>query len=180
MSNGERMTKVDTQPIDADEKKVIHELERNSNESIDTIAKKCGFSRQKVWRIIHKLENNKTIWGYHAVVDREKLLLKSYIMLIKKTNRPIRELLDTILSRDIEKRATELEINIYASIYLHGCYDWILVFAAQDIKQAKKFCEEFNRLYHNHVSETYLLEEIFPVKYSGIENPNLKKLKDII
>jgi len=51
---------------------VIEQLQRNSNESIDKIAKTCGFSRQKVWRIIKRLENNKTIWGYTAVPDKEK------------------------------------------------------------------------------------------------------------
>ena len=83
MFTGESMPNDDIEPVD-DEKKVMHELEYNANESIDVIAKKCGFSRQKVWRIKKKLESNKTIWGYHAVVDHEKLHQKSYIMLIKK------------------------------------------------------------------------------------------------
>ena len=63
------MPKNSREQIDADEKKVIKELQKNSKESSDKIAKKCGFSRQKVWRIIKKLEKNKTIWGYFAVVD---------------------------------------------------------------------------------------------------------------
>ena len=55
------MPKNSSEQIDVDEKKVIRELQRNSKESIDKIAKKCGFSRQKVWRIIKRLEKNKTI-----------------------------------------------------------------------------------------------------------------------
>ena len=56
------MPKSSKKQIDADEKKVKRELKKNSKESIDKIAKKCEFSRQKVWRIIKRLEKNKTIW----------------------------------------------------------------------------------------------------------------------
>ena len=77
------MPKSSRKQIDNDEKKILRELQKNSKESIDKIAKKCSFSRQKVWRIIKRLENNKTIWGYHAVVDNEKINMKSYILLIK-------------------------------------------------------------------------------------------------
>ena len=51
------------EPITEDEKKVLDALEKNGKESIDDIAKRCKFSRQKVWRIIKHFEENKTIWG---------------------------------------------------------------------------------------------------------------------
>ena len=90
------MSKNSREQIDADEKKVIRELQKNSKESIDKIAKRCGFSRQKVWRIIKRLEKNKTIWGYYAVVDNEKLDMKRYIMLIKRSNKPIMDAINLI------------------------------------------------------------------------------------
>ena len=46
-----------------DEEKILEILQTHAKASIDDIAKKCGFSRQKVWRIIKKLEEEKTIWG---------------------------------------------------------------------------------------------------------------------
>ena len=42
------MPKSSKEQIDFDEKKVIKELQKNSKESIDKIAKKCGFSRKQV------------------------------------------------------------------------------------------------------------------------------------
>ncbi len=56
------MAKSSKKQIYEDELKVIVELQKNSNENIGAIAKKCGFSRQKAWRIIKELEENKTIW----------------------------------------------------------------------------------------------------------------------
>lgn len=174
------MAKVSLEQITNDEKKVIQELEEHAKDSIDTIAKRCRVLRQKVWRIIKKLEGNQTIWGYHAVVDTEQLNLKNYYLLIKKSNQPMSSILDTIFSRDIEKNAKEVGVHIYESIYLHGFFDWIVMFTATDIKHAKKFSEQFNRMYHSYVSESFLIEQIFPIKICGIQNLNMKKLKEII
>ena len=50
------MTKSSKDLIDQDEKKIISELVKNSKENIDTIAKHCGFSAQKVRRVIKQME----------------------------------------------------------------------------------------------------------------------------
>ena len=50
------MSKSSRDQIDKDEKKLLYELVKNSNESIETNAKHCGFSRQKTWRFIKQLE----------------------------------------------------------------------------------------------------------------------------
>ena len=174
------MPKVSAKQIDRDEKKVIFELQKNSKESIDAIAKKCGFSRQKVWRIIKRLEKNKTIWGYHAVVDNEKFDANNYIVLIKKTNYPITELAEKIINRKIEDMAYDIGVIIECSDYLHGHFDWAINFTAGNIKDAKKFCELLNKIYQNHISELLLIEKIFTVKRCGVTNPNVDRLKEFI
>ena len=85
------MAKSSKKQIYEDELKVIAELQKNGKESIESIAKKCGFSRQKAWRIIKGLEENKTIWGYAAIVNEEKQRLKRYMILIKRTTLPLDE-----------------------------------------------------------------------------------------
>ena len=71
--NGDNlMTKTSKENIKKDEKRIIECIMKNSNESVNAIANRCGFSRQKVWRIINRLEKSHTIWGYTAVVDGEK------------------------------------------------------------------------------------------------------------
>ena len=171
------MVKTSKQQIDTDEKKIIRELQKNSKESIEKIAKNCGFSRQKVWRVIKRLENNKTIWGYSAIVDNEKLDLRHYLILIKKSIKPVQETADIIISREIERDADEIGITIHDSHYLHGCYDWQICFTAENIKKAKRFCEVLNTTYAPNIKELELLEIIFPVKEGGIQNPHLEKLR---
>jgi DNA-binding Lrp family transcriptional regulator len=174
------MAKVSAKQIDIDERKVIAVLQKNAKESIDSIAADCGFSRQKVWRIIKRLEKNKTIWGYHAVVDSDKIQMKRYLLLIRKTTEPVKELAEIIISRGIEKYAQEVGVYLEDSQYLHGMYDWEMCFSAKDIKQAKQFCETLNKVYHKYIKELFLLERIFPVKLCGLQNPNIMKLKGFV
>ena len=175
-----RMAKRSKEQVEKDEKKVIIKLQSKAKESIDDLAEECGFSGPKLRRIINNLEEKGIIWGYHAVTDFDKIGLSEYVLLIKKTNRPLDKLAEKIINRDIEKFAEKMDIIIGSSNYLHGLYDWILCFAAEDLRQAKKFDSEFLKYFKEYVQETQLLENIFPVKRSGIENPRIKDLKDFI
>jgi len=83
------MSKSSTQQLVKDEQKILDVLKTNANENTDIIAKKCRFSRQKVRRIIKKLEKNKAIWGYTAVCDDESYNLKHFTMLTKRTKYPL-------------------------------------------------------------------------------------------
>lgn len=172
------MAKSSTKQIEKDEKKILKELSKNANKSINDIAKTCGFSRQKVWRIINNLEKNKTIWGYTAVIDQEKLNKKRFLMLMKRSNKPIsKELLDLILSRNLANEVRKTGLEITNSIYTNGLYDWIVSFNAANIIEAKSLVEKFNKLFEGYILEVHLLEEMFSTVSNGIENPDIKKLK---
>ena len=172
------MPKSSRKQIDEDEKKVIKEMQKNAKEGIDKIAKRCGFSRQKIWRIIKRLEKNKTIWGYNAVVDDDKLGLKRYIMLIKKAPQPLGDTVNKIIDLTMHKKGKEIGVDILCSTYLHGKYDWMFIFSAKDIKSVKKFNEILTREYENVISEVDIMEYIFSIKKCGITNPEVKKLKE--
>lgn len=172
------MAKSSKKQIDQDEKKVIEQLQRNSNESIDKIAKQCGFSRQKVWRIIKRLESNKTIWGYTAVPDKEKQGVRHYFLLIRRSNEPISGAVDELISGFKKSAAKNLGVYVRTACVLHGSYDFILCFTAKDISVAKKFIEFINKRYSAIIRETILLEDIFSIKICGMLNPKLDELKD--
>ena len=175
------MVKWSKKQIYEDELKVIAELEKNAKENIDVIAKNCGCSRQKVWKIIKRLEENKTIWGYATIVNEEKQGLKSYMILIKKTSLPIDEkLADKIISRKLEQSASEAGIKIEHSMFTHGTFDWVICFKAKDMKHAKKFNEIVNKTYWGYIGEVQMLEILFPIRKQGILNPEIEKLKKFL
>jgi DNA-binding Lrp family transcriptional regulator len=167
--------------IEKDEIKIISELRKNARESIDKIAHRCKFSRQKVWRIMNKLEESKKVWGYAAVTDDEKLGLKKFFILIKRTTTPLsNELAEKIISREIEKKAQEDGILVDSSFFVHGKYDWVICFTAKNIKHAKKFSDLLQKGYHGYIAEIILLENLFPIRYNGIINPHKELLKEFI
>ena len=173
------MAKNSAKQIIEDEKKIVRELSTNANKSINEIAKTCGFSRQKVWRIIKNLEKNNTIWGYTAVVDEEKQDLKSYMILIKRSIQPIDNgIIDRIIDRELVDASDKLHIRIKHSLYASGAYDWIICFNAFDLKNAKKFVEIVAKLFEGYISDIHLIEELFAAQKCGIVNPEIEKLKD--
>ena len=173
------MPKSSNEQIEKDEKKILEELKINANKSINDIAKTCGFSRQKVWRIVKNLEKNNTIWGYTAILDNQKLGKKRYQMLLKRSHQPVtKELLNHILDRKLKEKAKEMGVEYIDSIYANGYYDWILTFLADDLKSAKKVVELYKKLYEGLFSEIRLNEELFVMQKCGMDNPEIEKLKD--
>jgi DNA-binding Lrp family transcriptional regulator len=167
------MAKTSKKQIKEDEHKIIAELQKNAKESIDIIAKKCGFSRQKVWRIIKRLEKNKTIWGYTAIVDDEKLGLKRYIILIKRNNVPLpSEKIDLIVNRAIRSEMHQLGINTDCSYFIHGPFDWAISITARGIIDVKRFTEGFSRSFKDYISDIQIMDVILPLEQSGIDNPH--------
>ena len=156
------MAKSSKKQIYEDDLKVVAELQKNAKENIEVISKNCGFSRQKTWRIIKRLEEDRTIWGYAAVVNEEKQGLKRYMILIKRTTLPIDEkLVNKIITRQLEKQASEIDIKIESSMFTHGTFDWVICFRAKDMMHAKKFSEIINKTYWGYIGEAHMMEALF-------------------
>lgn len=175
------MAKSSKQQIVEDEMKVLGELIKNSKENIDLIAKYCGFSRQKVWRIIKQLETKGFIWGYTAIFDEMKVGLNHYTLLVKRSTKQIKEeTIAMIVERKMERFAKELGVTIESSCYVHGGYDWILTFTAKDIKQAKRFSDALVALHPDVISEMQIVQTLMFIKKQYILNPERKKLKEFL
>lgn len=164
--------------IDEDEKKLLSILRQNSGDTIENMAKKCGFSRQKVWRIQKRLEKNNTIWGYTAVVGEEKLYKKRYMMLVKRSLKPIGDAINKITELTAGKKGEEIGIDVLSVGYMHGEYDAAIVFTADGIKNAKKFKEIMTREVPNMINKIEILEYVFLLRDGGITNPEIEKMRE--
>ncbi len=174
------MPKISKAEIFEDEKKVMRALQQDARQSIDIIAKDCGFSRQKVWRIMKRLEDQKIIWGYHAVVEDETFTHNRYYVLVKRTPQYVTDkTLDIITTRELKEKMEEMDIYLEDSHFIHGSYDWLLSMTAKDIRQVKKFTETFNKMFKDYVQKIDILEVIFPISKNGIQNPNVEDFKNI-
>jgi DNA-binding Lrp family transcriptional regulator len=149
-----------------DEKEIMMELQKNSNESLDVLAKRVGFSRQKIWRIVNRLEAAHSIWGNTAILDESELGFKHFTALIKRPG------------EKLENVYTGGMLSIESSYYVQGEYDWVITFAAKDIFIAKKFCREIEQSgLHTQVT---LLETLHVSQKQYVKNPDAKKLKELL
>jgi len=166
--------------ITGDEAQVLALLERHAKESIDEIAKQCGFSRQKVWRIIKLLEERKIIWEYTAVVDGTARNLKHFMILIKRNSTPLdQDVRKEIILRKIDDFPEGL-VKIEDIYFTHGIADWVLTFYAPDIVSAKKYVDlTFNR-FSKYIQEYSIVETLVTVRKMGLKNPQISKLIEYI
>jgi DNA-binding Lrp family transcriptional regulator len=175
------MVKSSTEQINNHKMKILAELRKNSNEHIDMIAKNCGVSKQKVSRIIKQMEKDQMIWGYTAVFDENKIGLNHFILMLKRTSKQLKEgAIDRIISRRAEDLLIELGGTIESSAYVHGDYDWVVTFAAENIVQAKKYCDTLIQLHPGEIEKMTLLQTMMFIKKQYVLNPDRKKLKDFI
>ncbi|MCU0850391.1 MAG: Lrp/AsnC family transcriptional regulator [Candidatus Thermoplasmatota archaeon] len=175
------MSKSSKDQMGLDEKKVLSELVKNSNKNIETIAKLVGFSKQKTWRIIKRLESKELIWGYTAIFDEEKMGLKHFMVLIKRSMKRLDEsTINKIVSRKLEDVIKELGITIESSSYVHGDFDWILTFTAKDIVQAKKFSDALVMFHPGVIDNISIVETLIYIKKHYILNPEKARLKEFL
>ena len=168
------MAKTSLEKQKKDEKRVISELIRNGNARIDEIAKKLGFSRQKVWRFKKRLEKTKAIWGYTAVVDPEKTETEKHFVFIKWNVQQMDKDTLNILS----KGNIDSGFSIESSYFLHGMFDWLFIVSVKDIVELKKFCSGLHTTFPGHISEIQTIEVLVPVRVHNVDNPGSKKIFD--
>ncbi len=178
---GRFMTKINKKQIDEEEQKIVIELQKNATENINSIAKRCKLSNQKVRRKIHQLEESNMIWGYSTIIDEQKMGLKHFVLLVKRSNRKIEEeTIDQIISRKIEELCTQLGITIESSFYVHGEYDWVITFTANDIVQARKFADTLSLLNKGVIEKMLILQTLIFIRKQYILNPERMKLKEFL
>jgi len=174
------MSRSSVKQIEEDEQIIIQELMKDSRQSPQEIAEHCRFSRQKVWRIMNKLEENNKVWGYTAVVDDDNVGRKTYFALLK-AKAPFHDKIDLIIKNiKDQKKGLETKHNIYllGSYYLNGVYDWLVIFSAENISHAKRYQGAAQKEYGEFLERIDLMESVFPLIKFGKINPNIEQLKE--
>jgi DNA-binding Lrp family transcriptional regulator len=163
------------------EDKILKELQRNCRKNLDEIGKKCGCSRYKVGRFIKKLEDENMILGYSAILNPLKSKNKHFILLIKRTSEPIDE--DLLKRLPLSSRVDMIpdqKNELLDTYYVHGKYDWVLTFLAEDLTDAKEFCNKIFKYFHKYIEQLDLLETVGPLRKNGFRIPGDEKIAKIL
>jgi DNA-binding Lrp family transcriptional regulator len=167
--------------LNQDEKKILLALQKNSKDSINSIAKLCGFSRQKTQRIITQLEEDHVIWGYATITDEKKQGLLKYILLVKRSMKKIsKETAEKIAFLQYDEEYVKQGITIESSYLIHGEYDWMILFTAQNLRDAKKFSTMLIENYPNIIAKVNLMQILHSAKAHYIVSPTPELLLDFL
>lgn len=167
------MAKTSKENIAKDEQKILDHLYADAHSSLDIIAKKCGFSNQKVWRTVKNLEQRGTIWGYTTISDDKDTSKIHFTILFKRTSKPIDETITTAFLHNPFKTQLPEKIQLETIEYTHGPYDGVMTFYADSLRTAKKFTESMLAHFQGYFSEINLLESLIVFQRSGIKNPHI-------
>jgi DNA-binding Lrp family transcriptional regulator len=167
--------------IEEDTLRLLVALQKNAKENINTIARQCHMSKERCIRTIKHLEKNHTIWGYTAIVDDQDPHVKKFVVLVRRTIKKFDEhALDEIVSTQFRNVYSPLGVTIESSYYIHGDYNWMVIFTAPDLIQAKKFSKILFDFYPGIAAKVDLMQIIFTNKAYYIPNPDQTKLKEYI
>ncbi len=164
-----------------DERSVLNALQKNSKDDITLIAKTCGFSKQKVKRILTRLEADQIIWGYTAIIDEKPLGLLKYVLLMKRSmNKIEKATVEKIAFHQFEKEFEQQGIIIESSCLIHGEYDWMIIFTSQNLRDAKKFSTMLVEKYPNIIAKINLMQILYCAKTHHIVSPTPESLLEFL
>ncbi|MGA1792378.1 MAG: Lrp/AsnC family transcriptional regulator [Thermoplasmatota archaeon] len=155
---------------------IIKWLLEDPTRSLNEMAKSLNLYRQTLWRRKKKLEDDKVIWGYTAVVDENKLGNVIYLVLMKM--KPMtRGLADIIYRRIKNEEMGRLNVRLIDAFHVNGDYDWVLRFSAPDHATARKYYDAIRVIYEDYLIEKPVIVDVnFIVKAEGMKNPDLENL----
>ncbi len=166
--------------LDLIDRKLLVELDVNSRQPIAALAKKVRLSKQAVKQRLEKLEKNKVILGYYAVIDVFKLQRQSARLWIK--------LQGSYNEDEIIKFALQMR-DVGWVLRLDGVYDLAIILWSRDMFDFDNAVKELNFRFGaflktvdvsfivraHHISHRYLTNEktlhelIMEQKFSRLE-----------
>ena len=160
--------------------KVLDVLRQHAKESANELGKRCGFSPQKVTRIIKNLEKKEIIWGYSAVDDGDASDLKHFVLILKRNTKSVETTIRKGVITDFLDDYVPNQLKIENIYFTHGSFDGVVTFYAPDLVSAKMLVQEIIKKIGDYFNEYLLLETLFPIRKQGIKNPQLKNLVEFL
>ena len=129
--------------IDGKDIQLLEILEKNSKTPVQEIAEKTGIPASTVHHRIKKLESNKIIKGYTAVLN-PKIMGKAFSAYVMVNGSP-----EKYLDDDFFKHKYVAEVSAVT-----GNYDLIIKIQCSNLEQFNDFLQEFREKYGEYLTQT--------------------------
>jgi DNA-binding Lrp family transcriptional regulator len=159
---------------------IIKWLLEDPTRSLNEMAKSLNVYRQTLWRRKKKLEEDKIIWGYTAVIDENKLGNVIYLIMMKM--KPMtRGLADVICRRVKNDEMSKTGVRLIDAFHVNGEFDWVLRFSAPDYATARRYYDALRVIYEDYLIEKPVIVDVnFILKAEGMRNPEIEKLHHFV
>lgn len=174
------MPKRSEEQIVQDAQRILTALQKKGREDIRAIAQECQMSKERLLRTIRHLEKIHTIWGYTAVIEGQDHVEKFILLLKRTTEKFDNKALEEIMSHRFKEFYEPMGVTIESSYYVSGEYDWMIVFTASDLIQAKKFSSILFEHYPGIAAKVDLMQVLYTERDHFIPNPDLSKLREFL
>lgn len=135
-----------TLKLDLRDKKILHELDFNSRQTISAIAKKLKLSRDIVNYRMKKFEEDKLLLKYYTIIDIAKLGYAAHKNFIRFQN----------MTEEKEKEFIEFVKNhpriIYSASY-DGAFDIVLSIRARTVEELSETLKDLDQRYGDYLAE---------------------------
>lgn len=135
--------------LDLKDKKILYELDINSRQSFNEIAKKVGLSKDSIIYRINKLKDEGIIKQFHTILDIGKLGLISFRLYLKLQNTTPHQEMEIIEFLKKQRIVTWL-------VSIDGEYDLGMAVYAKSIKEMNEFWKELLKRYINFIAKKWL------------------------
>ena len=133
--------------LDLFDKKIMFELEKDSSKSVSEIAKRIKRSKEFVNFRIHRLEKEKRILSYSAIVDMSKLgyfTFRIYLKWQNMTEEQKKEFYDEVKVKE----------NIWTTTVLHGKWDFAFFMGVRSTERFHQIWNEIQLNYKDKIAES--------------------------
>src|SRR3989338_225928 len=134
--------------LDKKDHRILFELDRNSRQSINDLARKAQLSRDVVVYRIKQLEKAGIIQKYITIIDYTKFvyhIIRLYVQLQKTTP----EIEDRMVAFFLQQKNT---LTIYK---MDGKYNLAVGFLVQDLQHYQQTYEKFLQQFRTYISDTH-------------------------
>ena len=151
--------------LDLYDKKILFELEKDSSKPASDIAKRIKRSKEFVNFRIHRLEKEKIILGYSAIVDMSKLGYFTFRIYIKWQDM-------TEKQKQTFYNDVKIKENVWTTTVLHGKWDFAFFMGVKTTGAFHKIWNEIQLKYKDKIAENKI------AIYSPVHNFNKRFFMD--
>lgn len=152
------MVKISQIRYEREREKIVRELRVNPSASVSDIAKKLGFTKQKVYKVKREIKLSSQS-GSSQILSDENL---RYFIILAQTERNV-SLIDKIVERNLDlisskRKLEKIGITLEFSYLANGDSDVVIGISSKDIICAKIFCTLIKQNFSGFVNNIKMVE----------------------